>query len=374
MAEIFSTPDPAEAAHDQKFLNRETIGGLIIFVAALCSLLLANSSFAPNFLKILETEFSVFALHFTIQEFIGDFLMAIFFAVAGAELRREFTIGSLNSIQTAAVPITAAASGMLVPALIYVSLGGSKAGWAIPTATDLPFCLAILAIFGRALPSALRGFLLSLAIADDLGAILIIAIFFSSQINWIGIFIAIFFFFAAYLLRKSIFIVLPGLLAWYFLVFAGIHGTVAGLVIGLFVHQQKSEKVEQWLQPISTYIVLPLFALSALAIQVSNFSDPLSQNIAIARVIGKPIGILLGAWLVARFTKARLNPEIGWLDVATIGVLCGIGFSVALLVSEISLSTQDYSRAASGLVYGALISGVIAALLLILRSRKLKIN
>ena len=374
MAEIFSAPDPTEAAHDQKFLNRETIGGLIIFIAALCSLLLANSSFASKFLKILETEFSVFALHFTIQEFIGDFLMAIFFAVAGAELRREFTIGSLNSIQTAAVPITAAASGMLVPALIYVSLGGSKAGWAIPTATDLPFCLAILAIFGRALPSALRGFLLSLAIADDLGAILIIAIFFSSQINWIGIFIAIFFFFAAYLLRKSIFIVLPGLLAWYFLVFAGIHGTVAGLLIGLFVHQQQSEKVEQWLQPISAYFVLPLFALSALAIQVSNFSDPLSQNIAIARVIGKPIGILLGAWLIARFTKARLNPEIGWLDVATIGVLCGIGFSVALLVSEISLSTQDYSRAASGLVYGALISGVIAALMLNLRSRKLKIN
>ena len=176
------------------------------------------------------------------------------------------------------------------------------------------------------------------------------------------------------LLWKSIFIALPGIIAWYFLVFAGIHGTVAGLVIGIFVHQQQSEKVEQWLQPISAYFVLPLFALSALAIQVSNFSDPLSQNIAIARVIGKPIGILLGAWLIARFTKARLNPEIGWLDVATIGVLCGIGFSVALLVSEISLSTQDYSQAASGLVYGALISGVIAALLLILRSRKLKIN
>ncbi|CAB4685886.1 MAG: Na+/H+ antiporter NhaA [Actinobacteria bacterium] len=389
MAKLFATPSPREQRWIKRFLARETVGGVLLLIAVAAALLAANTDLRTGYQSFLDFHFGLSALNLSVAQWASEGLLAIFFLVAGLELRREFTYGSLQTLRTALLPISAAAIGMLVPALIFVALSGAehRSAWAIPTATDLAFCLTLLAVAGRGIPSPLRAFLLTLAIADDLGAIIIIALFYSATVVWMALVTA--------LVALAIYGVLQhigkcpawlgiplALIAWYAMYRSGIHATVAGVAIGLLTNPHAREEnpsdvesLESFLQPLSVGIALPLFAFTAIGITVSMDSisslpsDPLARAIVIARVIGKPLGIIGGAWLIARFTRAELNSEITWWDISAVGILAGIGFSVALLVSQISLKADAYQSAASALLLGALISASLATAALFIRGR-----
>ena len=389
MAKLFQTPSLREQRWVTRFLARETVGGSLLLIAVVAALISANSGLRDGYRSFLDFHFGVSALNLSVAEWASEGLLAIFFLVAGLELRREFTSGSLQTLRTALLPISAAGIGMLVPALIFVALAGPehRSAWAIPTATDLAFCLTLLAVAGRGIPSPLRAFLLTLAIADDLGAIIIIAFFYSASIAWVALLTAI----AAVALygilqhfqKCPAWIGVPlAVIAWYAMYRSGIHATVAGVAIGLLTNphaigEQRSnvESAESFFQPLSVGFALPLFAFTAIGISFSLDSlsslpsDSLSRAIVIARVVGKPIGIVGGAWLIARYTKAELNSEISWWDITAVGILAGIGFSVALLVSQISLPSSSYNSAASALLFGAILSSLLATLALIVRGR-----
>jgi len=389
MAKLFQTPSLREQRWVTRFLARETVGGSFLLIAVVAALVAANSGLRDGYRSFLDFHFGVSALNLSVSEWASEGLLAIFFLVAGLELRREFTSGSLQTLRTALLPISAAAIGMLIPALIFVALAEPqyRSAWAIPTATDLAFCLTLLAVAGRGIPSPLRAFLLTLAIADDLGAIIIIAFFYSASISWVALLAAI----VALALYGTLqhtrkcpaWIGVPlAMIAWYAMYRSGIHATVAGVAIGLLTHphatgEQRSnvEKAESFFQPLSVGFALPLFAFTAIGISFtldslsSLPSDSLSRAIVIARVVGKPIGIVGGAWLIARYTKAELNSEISWWDITAVGILAGIGFSVALLVSQISLPSSSYNSAASALLFGAILSSLLATLALFVRGR-----
>ncbi len=389
MAKLFQTPSLREQRWVTRFLARETVGGSFLLIAVVAALVAANSGLRDGYRSFLDFHFGVSALNLSVSEWASEGLLAIFFLVAGLELRREFTSGSLQTLRTALLPISAAAIGMLIPALIFVALAEPqyRSAWAIPTATDLAFCLTLLAVAGRGIPSPLRAFLLTLAIADDLGAIIIIAFFYSASISWGALLAAI----VALALYGTLqhtrkcpaWIGVPlAMIAWYAMYRSGIHATVAGVAVGLLTHphstgEQRSnvEKAESFFQPLSVGFALPLFAFTAIGISFnldslsSLPSDSLSRAIVIARVVGKPIGIVGGAWLIARYTKAELNSEISWWDITAVGILAGIGFSVALLVSQISLPSSSYNSAASALLFGAILSSLLATLALIVRGR-----
>jgi Na+:H+ antiporter, NhaA family len=389
MAKLFATPSPREQRWIKRFLEQETVGGSLLLLAVVAALLCANSGLRDSYRSLLDFHFGVASLNLSVTEWASEGLLAIFFLVAGLELRREFTHGSLQTLRTALLPISAAAIGMIVPALVFVALAGAenRTSWAIPTATDLAFCLTLLAVAGRGIPSPLRAFLLTLAIADDLGAIIIIALFYSAAVTWIALLIAIVVLALYGILQRNgkcpAWLGVPlALIAWYAMYRSGIHATVAGVAIGLLTNPHAREEkpsnvenLESFFQPLSVGIALPVFAFTAIGISFnvhslsSLSSDPLSRAIVIARVVGKPLGIVGGAWLIARYTKAELNPGISWGDVTAVGLLAGIGFSVALLVSQISLPQATYDSAASALLFGAIISALLATIALLLRGR-----
>ncbi|KQX14743.1 sodium:proton antiporter [Streptomyces sp. Root431] len=379
-------------------LRTETVGGLVLLAAAVVALAWANSPWSEAYEQIRDLHFGIPALDLdlSVAHWTADGLLAVFFLVAGIELKREFVVGELRTPATAALPVVAAVCGMAVPAALYVLTvtigGGSLKGWAVPMATDIAFALAVLAVLSTHLPSALRAFLLTLAVVDDLGAILIIAVFFTSDLNFWALGaafagLAVFYVLQRLRVRGWWWYVPLGIAVWALMYNSGVHATVAGVAMGLILRTTRDQgearspaaRVSHLVHPFSAGVAVPLFALFAAGVGVSGsalghvFTDPEPLGVVIGLVVGKVLGIFLGTYLAARFTRAQLNPDLAWADVFGLATLAGIGFTVALLIGELAFPTgPEAEHVKAAVLVGSLIAATLAAVLLRRRNRVYK--
>ncbi|MBZ3906965.1 Na+/H+ antiporter NhaA [Streptomyces griseiscabiei] len=379
-------------------LRTETVGGCLLLLAAVTALVWVNvPALHDSYESVSDFHFGpeALGLNLSVAHWAADGLLAVFFFVAGIELKRELVAGDLKDPRTAALPVVAALCGMAVPALVYtltnLTGGGSLAGWAVPTATDIAFALAVLAVIGTSLPNALRAFLLTLAVVDDLCAILIIAVFFTDDLNFAalgGAFAGLAVFWL--LLRKGVrgwFVYVPlALVVWALMYNSGVHATIAGVAMGLMLRctrregeeRSPGEHIEHLVRPLSAGLAVPLFALFSAGVAVSGgalekvFTQPETLGVVLGLVVGKAVGIFGGTWLTARFTRATLSEELAWPDVFAVASLAGIGFTVSLLIGELAFEDDpvltDGVKAA--VLTGSLVAAVLATVLLKLRNAK----
>ncbi|WP_079032484.1 Na+/H+ antiporter NhaA [Streptomyces specialis] len=393
--------DPrAEAERSRRslaaFLRLETTGGLMLLAAATLALLLANSPLGDTYFDLRDHHLGIPALglDLSVGHWASDGLLAVFFFIAGIELKRELVIGELRRPAAAALPVVAAVGGMIVPALVYVAVagagGGDLGGWAVPMATDIAFALGVLAVAGRRLPSALRTFLLTLAIVDDLIAIVVIAVFFTATLDlWALLGAVAGFALFALLLRLNVrgwYVYVPVAVAtWVLMYHSGVHATIAGVVLGMLLRttpgplekESPAERVEHLVHPFSAGVAVPLFALFAAGVQVSGGTfgalvrEPEALGITLGLVVGKVVGVFGVTWLTARFTRARLSPSLAWADVAGVAMLAGIGFTVSLLIAELAFAGAPHleEHAKVAVLSGSVLSALLATLMLTLRGR-----
>jgi Na+:H+ antiporter, NhaA family len=383
----------AETQRITSVLRKETVGGALLLVGAAIALVWANSPWGESYEALRDTRVGPASVHLdlTLGAWAADGLLAVFFFVAGLELKREFVAGDLRDPRRAALPIAAAIGGMIVPALLFVAfnLGGADGalrGWAIPSATDIAFALAVLAVISTHLPSALRTFLLTLAVVDDLLAIVVIAIFYTDDLS-LG-------FLALTLVPLAVFglLVQRGMRAWWALVplavlawalmhASGVHATVAGVLLAFTVPvtSGSAERFEHVFRPLSAGVAVPVFAFFSAGVAVGGLSglgaslgDSIAIGIAVGLVAGKAMGITLATWLVSRFTRAELDESLGWPDVVGLALLGGIGFTVSLLITELAYGaeTASYDHAKVGILAGTVAAALCAAVLLRLRNRR----
>ncbi|MGN8247467.1 Na+/H+ antiporter NhaA [Cellulomonas soli] len=391
---LFAALSPGAERNLLDTLRGERAGGVLLLLGTVVALVWANTA-GESYTQVRDTVVGPAALHLdlTVGQWATDGLLAIFFFVVGLELKREIVVGELRDVRTAVVPIVAALGGMLVPAGLYLAVNlsapdGAPQGWAVPTATDIAFAVAVLALVGRNLPSALRAFLLTLAVVDDLLAIIVIAAFYSDQVafGWLAASfaaVAVLWFVLRRGWTSPLLLVPLALAAWAFMHTSGVHATIAGVLVGFVVpaspaatqralrlpdlpEESLAERFEHRWRPVSAGFAVPVFALFAAGVPLSAgsfgeaFADPAALGVALGLVLGKPLGILAATWLVATFTHAALAPGLSWGDVLGIGVLGGIGFTVSLLVGELAFgdgSTHEH------VVVAILASSAAAALL-----------
>ena len=376
---IFSRVSKGQSKRLGTALRNETTGGILLLTAALVAIVWANIDYSSySQIKEFKLGWAEINLQLSLGKWAADGLLAIFFFVAGLELKHELTHGTLRDRSIAAVPIAAAIGGMVVPALIFASINAnqpSSAGWGIPMATDIAFALAVLAVAGRTLPIELRAFLLTLAVVDDLGAILVIAVFYTAQLHAVSLFAAIgALVLFGFLQRRNVkgwFIYLPlAALIWYLVHESGVHATVAGVAMGLLMNLKQSDRAMHTIHPISAGFAVPAFAFFTAGVFIEGVSitdvtgSPIALGIILGLVIGKPIGVVGVAWLMARFTKASLNSNLSWWDVAAIGALSGVGFTVSLLINELAFKESDQMSSMGTLA--VLIASTAAALLAVI--------
>ncbi|MFJ8468253.1 Na+/H+ antiporter NhaA [Streptomyces swartbergensis] len=379
-------------------LRTETVGGVLLLAAAVTALLWANiPALHDSYESVSHFHLgpAALGLDLSVAHWAADGLLAVFFFVAGIELKRELVAGDLRDPKAAVLPVVAALCGMAVPALVYVLTnvtgGGSLAGWAVPTATDIAFALAVLAVIGTSLPSALRAFLLTLAVVDDLFAILIIAVFFTDDLNFAALGgavagLALFWL----LLRKGVrgwYVYVPlALVVWALMYNSGIHATIAGVAMGLMLrcHRHEGEAhspgehIEHLVRPLSAGLAVPLFALFSAGVSISGgalvdvFTTPETLGVVLGLVVGKTLGIFFGTWLTARFTRASLSDDLAWADVFAVASLAGIGFTVSLLIGELAFEGDQTMTGAvkASVLVGSLIAATLATVLLKLRNAK----
>ncbi|WP_026553866.1 Na+/H+ antiporter NhaA [Arthrobacter sp. 35W] len=385
-----------------EILRKETVGGALLLAATVVALIWANSPASESYFALRDFKLGPEALHLNLSlgGWAADGLLAIFFFVAGLELKREFVAGDLRNPSRAVVPVAAAVGGVVLPAVIYVlfnlSAGGDALrGWAIPTATDIAFALAVLAVIGSHLPSALRTFLLTLAVVDDLIAIAIIAIFYPGELH-LELFalallpLAIF----TMLVQKRIrswYLLLPLAFAVWALVHAsGIHATVAGVLLGFAVPVLRrdrtpengpglAERFEHRFRPISAGVAVPLFAFFSAGVALGGgaglmaaFNDSVAIGIVVALIAGKALGVFGATFLVTKTTRATLDAGLAWIDVAGLALLAGVGFTVSLLISELAFGEgsahNDHAKVA--ILAGSLLSALLATVVLRARNRR----
>ena len=369
-----------------KLLRQETVGGAVVLVAAVVAVVWANTPWADAYESL--RHFKIGPLD--VQHWAADGALTLFFYVTGLELKREFVVGSLRRPADALVPMVAAACGVIAPALIYVAINaaspdGRLEGWAIPAATDIAFALAVLAVVGSSLPTSLRIFLLTLAVVDDLIVIVIIAAFYTSDLHLPSLGLTLLGLVVFALLQKYrgeswLWYVPLSIAIWWFMHESGIHATIAGVAMGLLtrVKLDPGEKaspavrLEHTLTPLSAGVAVPFFALMSAGVTVQGggalLSDPVVIGVVLGLVVGKPIGVMAGAWGVTRFTKAELNPELSWRDITGVAVLAGVGFTVALLVAELSFAEAETEAAKTAVLLGSVLAALLAAVLLHRRS------
>ncbi|WP_408994449.1 Na+/H+ antiporter NhaA [Streptomyces sp. 1268] len=407
------TPPPAPAPPRRPLLGRlslpernyvaealrtETVGGVLLLVAAVAALVWANT-FGGSYKEVSGFHFGpgALGLDLSVAHWAADGLLAVFFFVAGVELKRELVAGELRDPKAAALPVVAALCGMAVPALVYflttVIGGGSTDGWAVPTATDIAFALAVLAVIGTSLPSALRAFLLTLAVVDDLFAIMIIAVFFTSDLNFLALGGAVLGLVVFHLLLRfevrGWYVYVPlALTIWGLMYNSGVHATIAGVAMGLMLRctrregekHSPGEHIEHLVRPLSAGIAVPLFALFSAGVSVNGealagvFTRPETLGVVLGLVVGKTVGIFGGTYLAARFTKAELNKDLAWADVLALASLAGIGFTVSLLIGELAFEgdPEMVNEIKAAVLLGSLIAATLACVLLKLRVRKYK--
>lgn len=379
----------------KKFLETESKAGIILIICVFISILIANSpigNYFNDFLNLkLGFELGGIDLNYSSLSWINDGLMAVFFLYVGLEIKREIIDGELKSIKQASLPIIAAIGGMLMPALLFslVNFGtATHKGWGIPMATDIAFAIGILSVLGNRVPNSLKVFLTALAIVDDLGAILVIAVFYTSDIH------ATFLLYAAgvfafqmalnyFGVKRLVFYIIPGMVLWYLIHHSGIHATIAGVLTAIAVpatskKRQHSplEKLESLLSNPVSYIIMPLFALANTNIKfesemVKGLTNPLGLGIIAGLFIGKPLGITLSSWLAIKFKVAKKPRAASWKQLSGVGILGGIGFTMSIFVSILSFASPLFQLEAKfSILVASITSAVVGYLFLNYLSKK----
>ena len=411
----------------ERFLHIEAAAGVVLLVAAAAALGLANSPWSDGYLGFWNTKITVgagsFEMSHSLRHWINDGLMAVFFFVIGLEVKREIVVGELRDLSRAALPVAAALGGMIVPAGIYLLLQHDQpgaSGWGIPMATDIAFVVGCLAMIGPRIPTSLRVFLLSLAIADDIGAVLVIAVGYTDSIDFVAlgwgvVGIAVIAFLARLGARSFLVYTLLGIAVWLLFHESGVHATIAGIVLGLMVPARsylgeglvakllsqagevfhgggweqltgRSAKVrllrraareavppveylEDLLHPWVGFLIMPVFALAnaGVPIQLADFREPVGLAVAAGLVLGKPVGVVSFAWLAVRVKLARLPEDLGWGTLLGAGCLAGIGFTMALFIAGLALDDAVLAAAKVGILWASVLSAVLGLALLLTR-------
>ncbi|GAB3648455.1 Na+/H+ antiporter NhaA [Glycomyces tarimensis] len=379
-----------------RFLRIETTGGVLLLIGAALALIAANSPLSELYEDVRHTYIGIDGVFMlTVQHWAADFLLAFFFLVVGLELKRELVVGELREIKKAMLPVIAAAGGVIVPAAIAIAVAWGEPGgidvWPVPVATDIAFALAVLALCARSLPSSLRIFLLTLAIADDIGAIAMIAVLYSQpQFIPLLVFVVVIALWVFLQSRrvKTLWVYIPlGLAGWVALYEADVHATIAGVALGLATrikrdkgeHEAPALATEHALQPFSAGVAVPIFAFfsAGVALNGEALSAFAADRVALAVVaglfLGKTVGVTLGAYVAHRFGWGRLAPDLKWADIVGVAILCGCGFTVSLLIAELAftdVAQQDLVK--TGVLAGSTLSALVGAVVLNLRSRAVR--
>lgn len=425
-----------------EYIKNEASSGILLMIAAVVALVWANSPWSASYFAtwqtVLELRLGTFALEKPILLWINDGLMAIFFFLVGLEIKREILIGELASVRKASLPLAAAIGGMVVPASIFVALnlgGEGSRGWGIPMATDIAFALGVLNLLGKRVPLALKVFLAAVAIVDDIGAVLVIAIFYSEEIKWglVGGGFAILAGLAALNrlgFRNPAVYIIPGVVLWVLFLKSGIHATVAGVLLAMMiptrvhlvpkqfadeahtaltafdrasdsqdralmnedqqaaVHeleeacervQMPLQRVEHSLQPFVSFVIMPVFALANAGVALSSNSlglltEPVGMGVLFGLLIGKPVGVVLAAWIAVKLGIASLPSRVGWRQMAGVGMLAGIGFTMSLFIADLAFTNPDMVDTAKiSILAASLIAGVMGYLLLLKNTRHRKV-
>ncbi|WKE64974.1 Na+/H+ antiporter NhaA [Gallaecimonas kandeliae] len=363
----------------------ETRGGTLLILAAVLAMVLANSPLAHYYQAWLDTPLVVQAGPLVVNKpwlaWVNDGLMAIFFLTIGLEVKHEMRHGALSSPSKAVLPVIAAVGGMLAPALVFLAFNGGDAvnrqGWAIPAATDIAFALGVLALLGRRVPPALKVFLLALAIIDDLGVIVIIALFYTSDLSTLslavaGAAIAVLALLNLLKVRRLLPYLLVGAVLWVSVLKSGVHATLAGVIVGFLIPlevdgDRPAHRLEKLLGEYTAVLILPLFALANAGVSLQGLSlgslmAPLPLGIMLGLFIGKPLGVFSATWLAVKSGLAKLPEGTGWRQLFALSVLCGIGFTMSMFIASLAyqhehLSYDTYSR------LGILAGSTFAALL-----------
>lgn len=379
----------------REFLQSGSSGGVILLICVIISLIIANSPLRDSFESFLSTEWGVntgqLELRYPVLLWINDGLMAIFFLMVGLEIKRELVEGELSSPKKAALPILAAIGGVIVPASIYhfFNQGTPTAhGWGIPMATDIAFAIAIITMLGKKVPLSLKIFLAALAIVDDLVAILVIAIFYTSELHFLyllyaaGIFILLVIF-NRMGIKKLYFYLIPAVFIWYFVHHSGIHATIAGVLVAMtlpttaLADESPLEKLEHILLKPVNFVIMPIFALANTNIHfqeemVAGLFTPLGMGIILGLLIGKPIGITLVSWIAVKLKLCTLPDKASWAHIIGVGLLAGIGFTMSIFIALLSFSGNELlaSEAKFSVLVASLLSGIIGSIVLLMVSKK----
>ena len=379
------------------FFKLEAASGLVLLIGAAAALTISNSDLSEYYFNILNTHLIIgsqnFGLDLSILHWINDVLMAIFFFVVTLEIKREFVQGELSRPKQALLPIIAAIGGMAVPAIIYVIInietGQTLKGWAIPTATDIAFSIGVLSLLGSRIPTSLKVFLVALAIIDDLGAIIIIAFFYSTKLQYLYIILMLLSFVGLIILnnlgvKKFTPYLLIGMLLWYFTYSSGIHSTISGVILALTIPHRDHEKdfslllkLEHVLSPYVAFGIMPLFALANAGvvledISVNTLMKPVPLGILCGLFFGKQIGVFLFSYLSIKFKFAEMPSNSNWIKLYGVGVLTGIGFTMSLFVGNLAFvdNTQYIDGVKIGVLSGSLLSTIVGYFLLLIVTKK----
>jgi len=376
----------------REFLRLESAGGILLVLATLLAMIVVNTGLKPLYDSLLgiplEIRIGAFEIAKPLLLWINDGLMAVFFFLIGLEVKREMLEGELSDPAKVVLPVAAAVGGMAVPALVYTAFNHADPmamrGWAIPTATDIAFALGVLSLFGRRVPVALKIFLLTLAIIDDLGAIVIIALFYSTDISTMSLVVATIAYAALVLqnwrgvMRLTSYLVF-GLIMWAAVLKSGVHATIAGVLMAFTIPLRHPDgpqcsplrNLEHDLHPTVAFIILPLFAFANTGIPLDGFTvealfNPVTIGIAAGLFIGKQIGVFGFSWTLVRLGLVRLPEGVNWLQLYGVSLLCGIGFTMSLFISSLAFEEGggDLSLDRIGVLMGSLLSAVVGYFIL----------
>ena len=379
------------------FFKLEAASGLLLLVSAICALIISNSSFSSTYFEILESYFFIgvnnIGIKLSLLHWINDALMAIFFFFVTLEIKREFIDGELSNRKQALLPIIAAVGGMLVPALIYIYINYHNSdtlnGWAIPSATDIAFSLGVLSLLGSRVPISLKVFLTALAIIDDLGAIIIIAFFYTGDlsIKYLSLLLIIFIcliFLNKYNVKKFLPYLFFGLILWLFTHKSGVHATISGVLLATVIPHRGKEKdfslltkIEHNISPYVAFGIMPLFALANAGVSLegitfSSLMSPVPLGILLGLFFGKQIGVLLFSFVSIKLKIAQMPNNANWLNLYGIGILTGIGFTMSLFIGNLAFveNIQYMDGVKIGVLAGSLLSTLCGYFLLLITSKK----
>lgn len=350
-------------------------GGVLLIVCTIISLLLANASFSESYLHFWHIDFA----GLSIEHWINEGLMAVFFFQIGLELKREILAGELSNLKSAMLPVVAAIGGMLIPAAIYAFFNYgtiTQSGAGIPMATDIAFAIGVLSLLGNRIPASLKILLTAIAVIDDLGAILVIAIFYTTSLSLVNLGIVLAIFVALLLLNKFkinflIVYIIGGIAMWYFMLHSGIHSTLAGILLAFTIPFEKgknnslSYRLEHWLHKPVSFIILPLFALANTAIVFSagwntGLAEPGSTGIFAGLIIGKPLGVFLFSFIAVSLGICSLPTDLKWKEILGIGFLAGIGFTMSIFITLLAYNDPHLiTESKISILFASLISGLI---------------